>query len=362
MINIEGKQMANHRRKPSNQRHPKIIGVDDDLNTLLHSVKNTKIDIVTAFASKTENLIDSLLKAGNQVTLVVGTINHFTDPVFIQFCCDRASNIKSKFNFWVDFRGGNSIHWKVYLIAPNTVVVGSSNLTTIGLSMKRDTAVVFKDRRLYDGYQYLIAQITSQNKVVNQDALGFTQFLEDYKEQHRKFITGWQGRPPEKHKLPRPPSFRKWLTQDTAQVLPLFVWERNFTHAERKLFTQKVRPKVLSFLGKDKHGSNNMELILIGNCNGSQREPPYNNGDLILTVKANGAYPKFEEADIVIYGEGSWWLCRPHGKRVAAPFDLSNDVKKALKENAKGWLQEDKTYLDSNELRTLLANSLKRRD
>src|SRR3546814_13962083 len=51
---------------------------------------------------------------------------------------------------WVDFRGQRSIHWKLYLIAPKTVIIGSANLTGMGLDLTRDTCVVVKNQSLYD--------------------------------------------------------------------------------------------------------------------------------------------------------------------------------------------------------------------
>lgn len=352
--------MTKQRRELNNQRSPKIIDADGDLNTLLRSIKNTRIDIVTAFASKTEDLVDSLLEAGNQVTLLVGTINYFTDPMFIKFCRDKARNNKTDFSFWVDFRGNNSIHWKIYLIAPDTVIVGSSNFTSTGLSMKRDTAVAFRGGPLYKRYRTLLSKITSQSKVVKQDSPNFSQFLIDYEKQHRKLINRRQDVTLKKRKLFKLPSFQEWFTEDTAQILPIFVWKWNIPHAEKKLFRQKIQPKALSFISKDKYKASKLELHLIGSCEGGPRKAPYHDGDLILTVKDNGGYPQFEEADRVIYYGHIWWLCRLRGKHITAPFDLSKDVKRILKENAKGWFEEDKTCLDSKDLRKL-ANSLEGR-
>lgn len=93
-----------------------IIQGHNSLRQLLEEIKNKQVTIVTAFATKTEPLIETLLQNGNHLTLVAGTINAFTDPVFIERCRDWAAQKNSHLTFFVDFRGQKSVHWKLYLV------------------------------------------------------------------------------------------------------------------------------------------------------------------------------------------------------------------------------------------------------
>ena len=61
-----------------------IIGINNNLDNFLRDVKNSRVDIAVAFASKTEKVIDALTANGNEVFFIVGTINCFSDPVFIR--------------------------------------------------------------------------------------------------------------------------------------------------------------------------------------------------------------------------------------------------------------------------------------
>lgn len=45
--------------------------------------------------------------------MVVGTINSFTSPNFIERCGSEAG---SNLSLWVDLRYHESVHWKLYLI------------------------------------------------------------------------------------------------------------------------------------------------------------------------------------------------------------------------------------------------------
>jgi hypothetical protein len=325
-----------------------IVDAVKDLETYLCSVKNTRIDIAVAFASKTESLIETMLKNGNRVNLVLGTINYFSDPVFIRHCQLIAQKNHSQLDFAVDFRRNESIHWKVYLIAPKTVIIGSPNLTMTGISMQRDTAVAISDVRLYKTYLSLIAELTRNNRIVDCCDSRFEDLLSDYKEQHRRFLPGTVDQGFSKRRPVTPPSLAKWLKQDVAQILPVFIWDDDLTSKERRLFKEKIRPKVDAALGDTDN-----DVYIIGCYEGSERRQHYRNDDIILTVKSNGGYVYFEQAVFVIYGAGNWWLCGIRNKRFSKPFALTTDVKKAMKKYIRHRIQDDKSYLDSNDLRKL---------
>jgi len=104
----------------------RVLGRNSDLKKTLSSFSHRNIKIVTAFASGTEGIVESLLGEGNKVDIVVGTINAFTSPSFIEHC---ASHDDKNLSIHVDFRYESSFHWKLYLVDPNIVIVGSANFT-----------------------------------------------------------------------------------------------------------------------------------------------------------------------------------------------------------------------------------------
>ncbi len=329
-----------------------VIGVDNNLEAFLRLAKNTRLDIAVGFASKTEALVDWILKNGNKLTLTVGTINHFSDPVFIKYCREISEKRPSKFDFSVDFRGEDSLHWKIYLVAPSTVVVGSPNLTRTGLTMQRDTAVVIRNRALYEVYRTLLDKIKRSDGVVKCSDSRFEDFLAEYEKQHRKILA-----------KPRPAIIKKrknavlgfssWLNQDTSQILPIFIWDRDLTREERRLFREKIRPKITASLTSAEKEAPGENLYVIGMYDGIKSKPPYESDNVILTMKSTGSYIKFELAKVVIYGAGSWWLCGFERSRVPKPFILTSVLKKAIKEYVNEWAQFNKTFLDSNDLRKL---------
>jgi HKD family nuclease len=97
-----------------------ILTRTQNLRAILGEYRNTRIDIVVAFASKSEDLVDEMIKNNNKVSIIVGTINNFTDPSFIEYCQDLD---KKKLDIYVDFRNNESVHWKLYLISPTTVII-----------------------------------------------------------------------------------------------------------------------------------------------------------------------------------------------------------------------------------------------
>ena len=330
------------------QHKIKIVDSRRDLEKYLSSVKNTRIDIAVAFASKTESLVEKMLKNGNRVNLILGTINYFSDPVFIKHCQLIAQKKRSRLNFAVDFRGHESIHWKVYLIAPDTVIIGSPNLTTTGITMERDTAVAISDKRLYKTYLSLLAKLARDQQIVGCRENRFEHLFSDYEEQHHRFPPRVTGITSSKRRSDSAPSFANWLKQDTAQTVPVFIWERDISPQEKKLFRTKIVPKVAPKLDSSD------DVRIVGVYEGKKKEQVYHSGDVVLTLKNNGKYARFELADFVLYGAGNWWLCGIKRKRFLKPFTITNKFAKALSRNANNWYEEDKDHLDSEDLRKLV--------
>src|SRR3546814_8108627 len=77
-----------------------ILSSENSLRSYLLKQHGTKLQIVSAFAYETAGVVEQLKSQSNAVELIVGTINAFTDPDFIE---DAARTLPK--GLWVDFRG-----------------------------------------------------------------------------------------------------------------------------------------------------------------------------------------------------------------------------------------------------------------
>jgi len=313
-----------------------IIGIDNNLDNLLRDVKNLRVDIAVAFATKTEKVIDALIVNGNEVFLTVGTMNCFSDPVFFRHCQELAQE-NPKLNLAVDFRYDDSIHWKVYLIYPNIVVIGSANLTRTGLSMMRDTMVKIEDKVLYDHYLKLFQQLRSNHQVVACNNPSFNDLLDNYEKQHHTI--------PPKPKLQngQVSSFTEWFSRDESQFLPLFIWKRYFNEPEKEEFDTKVT----NILTDNNIGAQFSPLGLL------ERKPPrYYQGQIVLMMRNTGASIEFKLTRFISHNK-RWWLYGINRSKYEKPFVLTNELKRAIRDFAPQWYEEGKTFLDTNDLQEL---------
>jgi hypothetical protein len=323
-----------------------IIQGEGSLGKFLQGIENKQVTIVTAFASKTEDTIDTLLANGNQVTLLVGTINHFTDPVFFEHCRGLADPKNSRLKLWVDFRGQESVHWKLYLVEPDTVVIGSPNLTRTGLSMLRDTVVRLENEALCQEYQFLVAGLQRQADVLASTHRSFAGRLAEYQKMHRI-------------QMPRPPAnlppglgFLDWVSRDDVQGLPIFIWERGITREEYEEFDQEIKPALMDEL-QVPGSSRETRITVVGWCRAPKRGNPYQVPDVILTMKSNGDLARFVLVEHVRYAKGKWWLTRRKYARRPGPFTVTPELKAIIRDKAPTWYESGKTYLNSKDLREL---------
>lgn len=277
--------------------------------------------MISAFASDTYQLFMDLIGQANSVTLIVGSINAFTSPTFIAACKQLAADEPS-FSFSVDFRYESSTHWKVYLIEPDIVVVGSANLTGVGVGLVRDTCIVVHDDALYSHY---LAQATSLQKkpdVVNSTSKAFEHYLKEYEARHRKV----QGA------LQRSQSYNgieAWLSDDTNQTLPILVWSENHTSASKTVAKQAYEN-----LNIENHWNDIKDFFTFE----SEEGPcPYEAGSMVLTVRNTGAHPKFYTFDRILEQDGTWYCYVFKKKRYPKPFNIK-PLKAGLKHLAKNWM------------------------
>jgi hypothetical protein len=283
----------------------KILDASKNLEKILNEYKNTKLKIITAFASGTNALVDGLLKNGNDVEIMIGTINSFSSPKFIESCIDKKlPNLTT----YVDFRYELSVHWKVYLIEPNITIIGSANFTKIGVGLARDTMVYIEDDALYSDYIKKYEMLKAIPDVINSSSVDFKKPFKIYIKKHRIMQRSLS-------KFGSNASLADWLANEANQTLRLFVWDQNHTAESIK--------KAKSFLDEDEYAEHYSYEV-------TGDEPLYNEGDIVLTANYRGMHLKFVRFDRIFVDKGICYLCVLNGKKPKFPFKLTT-IKAGLK-------------------------------
>ena len=288
-----------------------IFEKGNDLGTLFHGLQNVKVTIVSAFASGTESIIKKLVER-NDVELIVGTINSFSSPKYIENLIDlEAENLQ----LFMDFRYGMSTHWKLYLIEPDIVIVGSANFTSLGISLERDTLVRINSEELYREYFSKVEELKSAPLVLSTQSAKFDEFFDSYKQ---SFVESQSAKQSGKEKF----DVHSWLADDHNQALPLFIWDSEIepkTYSQAFELIEEQEPEIES---KDSY------RLSTYSCKSS--DLPYKEGSLVLTMNEKGAHAQFERFDSILYKDGVHYLYSFKGKRKNAPFDIK-DIKSGLK-------------------------------
>lgn len=295
----------------------KILNSQQNLDKLFKTITNKKITIITAFASDTENVVDLILNNGNDIEIIVGTINSFTSPGFIDHC----SNIKNKsLSMFVDFRYQNSIHWKLYLIEPNTVIIGSANFTSIGMSLFRDTCVMIESDDLYHSYENQISILKNSNNIINKNNTSiFSKELEKYRVSHQRMQAG----------LARAKQYKnsnEWLLDESNQSIPLFIWESRHSKEEIENSHEIFESKFES--NEENLSRSDIRTFFTYQCN--ENELPYEQGDVVLCSNSKGTHIGFYEFDQIIYKNGTHYIYSYRKRSYKNPFKLV-DIKNELK-------------------------------
>lgn len=305
-----------------------ILDNESNLAAYLGKQSGKRITIVSAFASSTESLVDSLRQNGNQLDMVVGTINAFTSPDFIEHCGSEAG---SNLSLWVDFRYHESVHWKLYLIEPDIVILGSANFTQIGVSLVRDTCVVLSDASLYQAYQAKVESLKSSDRVLAcTHSQEFEDALETYKFNHRRMQAG----------LARTAQFldgESWLGEESNQSIPLFIWY--------SAHTAESSSEALKHLNSSSDGvawSDVKEFFTYECVEGGL---PYEEGDVVLTARCNGTHISFYTFDRILYRDGVYYIYAYRKKRYSMPFKLEG-TKERLKDAIPAWYEEGRVEIN----------------
>ncbi|NKC20353.1 NgoFVII family restriction endonuclease [Pseudoalteromonas sp. S4498] len=303
----------------------KIFDNFSDLEQLFDSVNNSKITIVSAFASGTESIIINLATT-NKVELIIGTINSFSSPKYIENLIESKTE---NLSLYMDFRYGMSTHWKLYLIEPNIVLIGSANFTSLGVSLKRDTLVRIDSEELYLEYISKVENLKSEPLVLNSESKEFNQKFNLYRQ---SFIESQSANQAGNIKS----NLQTWLADDHNQAIPLFIWDSDIepeTYEQAFILIEGKEPEVES-----------KESYRLSTYKCKANELPYLEGSLVITMNEKGSYANFERFDRILYKDGIHYLYSFKGKRKNAPFDIT-EIASGLKLIANELYENDQTVL-----------------
>lgn len=313
----------------------KILDSSACLGNYLKSHKRKQIRIVTAFASGTEAILSTLLANANTIELLVGTINAFTSPKFIEYCAKHDSE---NLTALVDFGYQSSIHWKLYLISPNIVVIGSSNFTTTGISLARDTCLVVENTDIYNNYVERFQYLLSSHNVIGVKSQRFESAFKDYCVMHDQTQAGMA-------RSRQYPTLEQWLSDETNQRLPLFIWDSQHTAETKAEATQLLQ----------ENSAEGDVLVLrdFFTYNARKNELPFRQGDVVLCASSRGGYLGFYTFDRIIYNKGRHFIYSYRRSQYQHPFDL-NSLKKRLKQAIPDIYKHEATHIDRDELQNIL--------
>jgi hypothetical protein len=313
----------------------KPLNIKRNLASYLKNIKKRKVSIVTAFASGTEELLNSIIKNDNKIDLIIGTINSFSSPKFIDHCL----NIENKnFSAFVDFRYENSTHWKLYLVEPNIVILGSANFTNVGVRLSRDTCVVIEDIELHRAYTQEISKLKKSDSVLGLgDSKEFNVQLDKYRLRHRRMQRGL-GRSSQCENI------SKWLENESNQTIPLFIWKDSHSKETIKEAHELIEDKKSSISISDIREFFTYESL--------ENELPYEQGDIVLCTNSTGSYIDFYSFDRIIHRNDMNYMYsyKSKGKQYMRPFKISKETKVAIKESVPMWYDKGLTELTRNEL------------
>lgn len=311
------------------------LHTENDLEKFLLKQCGRSITIVSAFASGTVKLLKSIA-VENDVEVIVGTINAFTSPTFI----DDARGLLGR-RLWVDFRGNTSIHWKLYLVSPDIVVIGSANFTNQGIGMGRDTCVVIQNGQLFEEYQQQLTVLKMDSEVMDGTDFGFDDAFERHREQHNRNQAALQiaqqgsQSASQSHTCKVPP-FDEWVKQGFLTI-PLFVWDEPHTQAEE---AEAVRI-MYDHEGVVEHAARNAnkpfdsevrpyrDFLTVAS---DGPKPPFDPNTVVLATKANGRYMRFMRLDVVVRKAdlGLDFMIERRKVRYSQPFEINPAIKAAI--------------------------------
>lgn len=208
----------------------------------LLTVKRLDVVIVSAFGRSDEvvDVLRTLSLQNRSVTLLVGTQNCFTSARFIEACSTLALELKN-FEFFVDFRVSESIHYKLVLAGRNEVILGSSNFTKQGLKGEMDLMGRFVDKKMVAEVAADLARIRAQPGVLNSSAPTFVAALKRYAnaaanvaDLGRQVRKAGSDQNPFKKVAPPALTLAEWLGSDDAEAIRIFGYKEDLDQQQKK--------------------------------------------------------------------------------------------------------------------------------
>lgn len=297
------------------------------LGNELENCKDADIIIVSAFVSRISNHLEKLIKRNKHVSLYTGVLNGFNNPSELKQIYKLAKKNK-KFDFYVNFNGKTSTHWKLYLISPSTIIIGSANYTEVGLETIRDTMLHLKKSEIYEQYKN---KILSDKKYCNSKCEDFITKLNEYKGEYKE-------------------SYARDIANEVNVEIPLFVWGHDIPEKKKKKILQKVNELNKDFGEKIERSQVRDFFSMPGN------KVLYSEGERVFCVSHEGKYPSFHYFDRVFFDDGYTYMIslkRPKQNYGHNPLKIS-DMVVALKKMSKS----GKTipFMNSVSLNDLLKN------
>ena len=296
--------------------------------------------LLPCFASGTEGIVKELLKNNNEIELIIGSINSFSSTKFID---EIKTKVNSKLSFYMDFRYEKSTHWKLYLIEPNIVIIGSANFTQTGVKLERDTLVLIENKDLYHQYILEVNNLKKTKFVINSLSGDFEKEYKKYVEKHRKMQSSLLAASEKSNVI-------TWLSEDTNQSIPLFIWDRNLKPEEQEKAFDLIKDEEPTIESEKNYRLYTYE------CNKS--ELPYFEGDVVISISDKGSYAKFEKIDRILYKNGINYLYSFKNKNIAKPFDIK-EISNGLKRILLSLYDEERTILYREDIEGIINSANK---
>lgn len=285
-----------------------ILDKEKNLKDLLDSYKKKDIVIVSAFVSGIFNHLKTLIKRNKHVSLYTGVLNSFNNPRELKQIYKLAKKNK-KFDFYVNFNRKTSTHWKLYLISPSTVIIGSANYTEVGLETIRDTMLHLKKSEIYEQYKN---KILLDKNYCNSKCEDFITKLNEYKGEYKE-------------------SYARDNANEVNVEIPLFVWGHDIPEKKKKKILQKANELYKDF-GENIERSQVRDFFSVpGN------KVLYSEGERVFCVSHEGKYPSFYYFDRIFFDDGYTYMIslkRPKRNYGHNPLKIS-DMVVALKKMSK---------------------------
>ncbi|RAP57897.1 phospholipase D family protein [Oleiagrimonas sp. MCCC 1A03011] len=288
----------------------KVIDADSTLKDQIKDISNAHIRIVTAYVTDVLETLQELVSRNCRVEIIVGTIDCFNHPKHL-----AQIGVLPGIDLHVDFRRQNSVHWKLYLLEPFDVIIGSPNFTGRGLKTSRDIAVSFSDQTMFVEFKQRINVLLKAPRVIKFGTAAYQREMAQYEadfeieQRHRRSAIADGSTP----------SVSDWLADERNQELKLYVWEDHHQEPE------KQRAREMAVKGRKAAAMPESEKSPIREFfTTSQKRTPLKAGDIVLCCRTSGAYMDFFRLDLIERGgDGLLYMIDMKSSKPARLFNLS---------------------------------------